>query len=166
MDKIKCLVFDVDGVLTDGSLNYTVDGEYIKRFNVKDGFGLTLAKEAGFILCLITARNSQIAKKRGEELKFDEIYIGQRNKLDALDEICQKYNLNYDQIAYTGDDIIDLSVLKKVGFSSCPADAVDDVKDNVHYIAKLNGGFGAVREIITHILKKQNRFLDVTSKYM
>lgn len=166
LNKIKCLIFDVDGVLTDGSLYYSEHGETLKRFNVKDGFALSLAKKAGFILCIITARDSAVVKKRAKDLKFDECFIGQHKKIDSYEIIKNKYNLKDDEISYVGDDLIDIEVLKQVAFSACPKDAAEQVRDRVNFVSNLKGGQGAVREIIEHILKKQNSFDKLIETYL
>ena len=152
--EIKCLLLDIDGVMTNGAITYSANGDETKIYNVKDGFGLTLLKKEGFILGIITARYATpIIERRAVELKFDELIMGQRNKLEAYEQIKQKYQLEDRNIAYMGDDIIDLQVLMKCGYSGCPQDAHREVLLRSDFISTKNGGNGAVREFIEDILK-------------
>ena len=161
--EIKCILFDVDGVLTDGKINYTIEGE-IKSFNAKDGFGINLAIQVGLIIGIITARKSEIVRKRAEELGIKEIYIGQRNKKQSFVDIQKKYNLKQTEIAFMGDDLLDLPVLVACGLSAAPNDAVKDVKSVVDFISSKNGGNGAARDFIEYILKSQNKYNQVVGK--
>lgn len=153
--KIKLMAFDCDGVLTDGSVTYDENGVEYKTFNVKDGHGLVRAGESGFITAIITARNNGTVTHRAENLHITELMQGQKYKLPALEKIMQKYNLNYENVAYMGDDLPDLCVLKKVGLACCPADAVDEVKEVCNFQSSINGGRGAVRELCDFILDSQ-----------
>ena len=153
--KIKLLAFDVDGVLTDGSVTYDENGVEYKTFNVKDGHGIVRANKSGFITAIITARKNGTVQHRAENLKITEIYQGQKFKLPALDEILQKYSLNYENVAYMGDDIPDICILEKVGLASCPKDAVDEVLNVCNFISSKDGGRGAVRELCDFILDAQ-----------
>lgn len=146
--KFKIFAMDVDGVLTDGSMYYSKDGEVIKKFNTRDGMGIELLHKKGVIPVIITRENSEIVIKRAEKLKVEEVYIGAEDKLEIVKKLRKKYNANFNEIAYIGDDINDIPLLKKVGFSSCPFDAVDEVKKIVKYICKTKGGEGAVREVV------------------
>ncbi len=154
--KIKLLAFDVDGVMTDGSVTYDENGVEYKTFNVKDGHGIVRANKSGFITAIITARNNGTVQHRAENLKITEIYQGRQYKLPALEEIMQKYNLTYENVAYMGDDIPDICILEKVALASCPKDAVKEVLDVCNYISTNNGGRGAVRELCDYILEAQN----------
>jgi len=154
--KIKVLAFDVDGVMTDGSVTYDENGIEYKTFNVKDGHGIVRANKSGFVTAIITARNNGTVKHRAENLNITEIYQGQKYKLPALDEILAKYNYTYENVAYMGDDIPDICVLEKVGLAACPNDAVKEVKSICNFISSINGGRGAVRELCDFILEAQN----------
>ena len=125
--KIKLLAFDVDGVMTDGSVTYDENGIEYKTFNVKDGHGIVRANKSGFITAIITARNNGTVQHRAENLNITEIYQGQKYKLPALNEILAKYGFNYENVAYMGDDIPDICILEKVGLACCPKDAVKEV---------------------------------------
>lgn len=153
--KIKLMAFDVDGVMTDGSVTYDENGVEYKTFNVKDGQGLVRMSKSGFITAIITARNNGTVKHRAENLNITELYQGQKFKLPALDEIRLKYNLSYDEISYMGDDLPDICILEKVGLACCPADAVSEVLEISHFISSKNGGRGAVRELCDFILESQ-----------
>ena len=162
--NIKLVAFDVDGVLTDGSLTFTEDGKEIKTYNAKDGLGIIMLSKAGIITSIITARNNNTVKLRAEILDIKELYMGQKNKTQALDELCSKYNINYNQIAYMGDDLPDICVLNKVGLKCCPEDAVEEVKNICNYICSKGGGRGAARELCDFILKSKNITYDMISK--
>ena len=153
--KIKLLAFDVDGVMTDGSITYDENGIEYKTFNVKDGHGLVRMRESGFITVIITARNNGTVKHRADNLKITELYQGQKYKLPALEELMKKYNLNYENISYMGDDIPDICVLEKVGLACCPDDAVKEVKNVCDFVSGKGGGKGAVRELCDFILESQ-----------
>jgi YrbI family 3-deoxy-D-manno-octulosonate 8-phosphate phosphatase len=146
--KIKLFAMDVDGVLTDGGMYYSEEGEVMKKFNARDGMGIELLRKNGIIPVIITKENSKIVITRAEKLKVKEIYIGVENKLKVIEELVERYNLSFDEIAYIGDDINDIPLLKKVGLSCCPFDAVNEVKKIVKYVCKTKGGEGAVREVV------------------
>lgn len=160
--KIKLIAFDVDGVLTDGSITYTDNGVEIKTFNAKDGQGMSMLADAGYITAIITARTSLIVEKRAKDLKVNHIYQGAKNKLLALSELMEMYSLNFESVAFVGDDFPDICILDTVGLACCPFDAVDEVKSVCHLITSQNGGHGAVREVANLLLKssgKLERFL-------
>lgn len=150
--KIKMFLTDCDGTLTDGSMYYTADGDVMKRFSTYDGAGLRLLKEYGVITGIITGENAESVQKRGEKIQVDEILLGIQDKLDAVKGLCQKYNISLEEIAYIGDDLNDIPLLKSVGIAFCPANAVDSVKDTVLYVTKQLGGNGAVREAAEYIM--------------
>lgn len=152
--SIKLAAFDVDGVLTDGSLTFDKDGNELKTFNAKDGQGIVNLYKAGIKTAIITARESGAVKCRAENLRITELYQNSKNKLESLSEIMQKYDITFDEIAYMGDDLPDICILEKVKLKGCPADAVDEVKKAANFIASKNGGRGAVREFCDFILKE------------
>ena len=156
--NIKLLAFDVDGVMTDGSVTYDENGVEYKTFNVKDGHGIVRANKSGFITAIITARNNGTVQHRAENLKITEIYQGQKYKLPALDEILKKYNFTYENVAYMGDDIPDICILEKVALACCPNDAVKEVKQICNFQSSIDGGRGAVRELCDFIF--ENRIVD------
>ncbi len=153
LKKIKIILSDIDGVLTDGGMYYTEDGMVMKKFFVKDGMGTTLLKKAGFLTGAISTDVSLINKTRAERLKMDFIFLGVWEKEKTLEEICEQTKLSPENIAFIGDDVNDLQILQKVGFAACPVDAVDEVKKIVHYRCKNKGGKGAYREVADLLLK-------------
>lgn len=154
LEKIKFIAMDVDGVLTDGRVILGKEEE-LKFFDIRDGMGITLAQKSGLKIGIITGRNSDAVKKRAKELKINYVSQGCKNKLNTLQDFIKNENINFENVCYIGDDIIDIAVFRKVGFSATVADAPDYVKSEVKYISKKNGGRGAVREIIDYILKEK-----------
>jgi 3-deoxy-D-manno-octulosonate 8-phosphate phosphatase (KDO 8-P phosphatase) len=163
--KIKLLVFDVDGVLTNGQIIFGADGELMKIFYAQDGLGISAAHKAGLMTAIITGRQSEMVKKRGNELKITDIYQGTMDKVATLNELMAKYSLAYQEIAYLGDDLNDLPVMSKVGLACAVANAVPEVKDAAHYTAVQEGGRGAAREVIETILKYQGKWDRVVEMY-
>lgn len=155
---IKAIVFDVDGVLTDGALWYGTEGEAIKRFDVKDGFAIVLARLTELPVAILTARNSPIVDVRARELKLAKVYQGRVNKGESLVELAAELGTTPDACAYMGDDLNDLPALRQCGLSACPADAVDEVKREVHFVAKSPGGHGAARELVELVLRATHRW--------
>ena len=153
--KIKLMAFDVDGVMTDGSITYDENGLEYKTFNAKDGHGIVRAGKSGFITAIITARNNGTVKHRAENLNIKELCQGQKDKLPALEKLLKKYNLGLENVSYMGDDLPDLPILEKVGLSACPNDAVKEVIEKCDFISSQNGGKGAVRELCDFVLDAQ-----------
>ncbi|CDE45606.1 putative uncharacterized protein [Clostridium sp. CAG:768] len=151
---IKLVAFDVDGVLTDGSLTFDENGHEYKTFNAKDGQGIVNLHKAGIITAIITARNNGTVEHRAKNLNITELHQGSKNKIETLENIMKKYNINFEEIAYMGDDLPDICILEKVHLKGCPNDAVDEVKAVANFISTKNGGRGAVREFCDYILKK------------
>jgi 3-deoxy-D-manno-octulosonate 8-phosphate phosphatase (KDO 8-P phosphatase) len=151
--KIKILVMDVDGTLTDGKIYIGSDGEMLKAFNVKDGLGISKLRTNNIIPAIITGRESEILKRRSEELKIEELYQGEENKIGKLKELVERYKCSLSEVAYIGDDENDLQCIKVCGLSGCPADAVESVKEEVDIVCTKDGGQGAVREFIEYILE-------------
>jgi 3-deoxy-D-manno-octulosonate 8-phosphate phosphatase (KDO 8-P phosphatase) len=156
--RIKLLVFDVDGVMTDGGLYYGPQGEAMKRFDVKDGHALVLARLTGLPAAILTARSSQIVEVRAAELKLAKVMQGKKDKAPALIEMCTELQLQPSDCAYMGDDVNDLAPMKLVGLSACPADASPEVKAAVHFVAPSHGGRGAVRDLTELVLKATGRW--------
>ena len=154
--KIKIAAFDVDGVMTDGSLTFLEDGREIKTYNAKDGQGVVMLNKAGFKTAIITARDNGTVVHRAEVLGITKLFKGQKNKLKALDELCDEFSVSYDEIAYMGDDYPDLCVIERVGLSCAPNDAIDEIKSAASVVSHYGGGKGAVREFCNFILKANN----------
>lgn len=155
---VKALVFDVDGVLTDGGLWYGPAGEVMKRFDVKDGHALVLARLTALPVALLTARTSAIVEVRAKELGFAKVYQGRREKGPAFEELCRELGITPAEAAYMGDDLNDLPALTRAGLSACPADAAPEVRAAVHYVAAAPGGRGAARELVELVLKATGRW--------
>ncbi len=153
--KIKCVAFDVDGVMTDGSLTFLEDGREIKTFNAKDGLGVVLLNKANIITAIITARNNGTVRERAKMLNIKELFEGQKNKLEALAILKEKYSISDDEIAYMGDDLPDIPVIKQVKLGACPNDASEHVKHVAKFISSKCGGRGAVREFCEFVLTSQ-----------
>lgn len=156
LSKIKIVITDVDGVLTDGGLYYTSDGLVMKKFNVKDGMGMKLLRDAGIKNGIITTDTSELIRIRGERLKVDYIYLGVWDKENKLLEICKNENLLPENTAFIGDDVNDIGIIKAAGFSACPSDAVPQIKEIVDLVLPTKGGQGAFREFADLVLKVQS----------
>ncbi len=163
---VKLLLLDVDGVLTDGNLIFSHHGEESKAFNTQDGFGLRILQEADVDTGIITARTSTAVTKRAENLKLSYVYQGESNKLTAFKDIARKSGLKPFEIAYMGDDWLDLVLLQRVGFAISPANGVEEVKKVAHLVTEKSGGNGAVREACEFILKAKGVFEQTLQKYM
>ena len=163
--KIRLLLLDVDGVLTDGRIVYDDHGVETKAFDVKDGHGLKLLQRAGVRIGIITGRQSRLVEVRAAELGIDILYQGVKDKLEPYRQILTEYGLRDEEVAYVGDDVVDLPVLRRVGFSAAVADAVDDVKPYVAYVCSRAGGRGAVREVCDLLLKESGAWDEVTARY-
>lgn len=157
LKKIKTVLLDVDGVLTDGAIIYGADGIELKIFDSQDGFGIVNAIKQGIRVGIITARKSEVVERRAADLGIVDLYQGSIDKLTPYEKVKKTYSLGDAEIAYIGDDLLDLPLLQKVGFSAAPANAVRDVKMKVDYVAKASGGHGAVREVVDVILKAQKK---------
>ena len=165
INKIKLLLLDVDGVLTDESIIYGPFQDEIKIFNVKDGLGIELAQAAGLTIGIITSRHSDALKKRAKELGIDVVYQGQKDKLEIYQQIKKDLSISNEQIAFVGDDLPDLKILKIVGFSVAVANACEKVKNTADFITKKSGGQGAVREVVEKILKVQGKWEQVVGEF-
>lgn len=158
-EKIKVLAMDVDGTLTNSQVFYSRNGEELKAFSIRDGMGIELLKLSGLIPMIITSEITEIVKARATKLKIEHVLLGSKNKKQDLFDFSKKIGLELENFAYIGDDINDLEVMKTVGLSACPNDAVFLIKEQVDYICSNTGGHGAVREFIELILVKQNKKL-------
>lgn len=160
LHKINTFIFDVDGVLTNGMLTIMPDGELVRHMNVKDGYAMKLALKKGFRVCIISGGTNQAVKSRLAALGIEDIYLGAHDKIKQYQEIIEKYNLQADNILYMGDDIPDLPVMKKVGLSCCPNDAVPEIQQISKYISNKKGGDGCVRDVIEQVLKVKGKWND------
>ena len=145
--KINILLTDVDGVLTDGGMYYSSKGDVMKKFHARDGMGVTLLRKKGIPTIIVTKEKTDMVRKWANKMKVVELFDGIQNKEKIVDVICKKYKVSVDQIGYIGDDVNDIELLKKVGFSATPKDGIIKVQKIVDYVCKKNGGKGAFREI-------------------
>ena len=155
------IISDIDGVWTDGSFYKGTDGKEFKKFNVNDGVGVVMAKAAGYKIALISGRYSPATEYRAKELNIEDVYNGGLNKIIAYEELKIKYNLIDSEIAYVGDDLIDIPVMEKVGAPIAVANAITSVKKISIYITKTSGGYGAFRESVSWIIDQQGRTNDI-----
>lgn len=157
LKKIKMLLLNVDGVMTDGSIYYSVEGVEMKAFNAQDGYGIVRAKELGLQFAIVTGRQTAIVTRRAEALGIPDVYQNHMDKVGAFEDIKRKYGLADEEVAFIGDDSFDLPLLEKVGVSVAPKNAVHDVRERVDFVTKAKGGKGAVREVIDLILRAQGK---------
>ncbi len=155
--KIKLLLLDVDGVLTDGTIILDNQGNELKAFHVRDGHGIKLAQRSGIAIGIITGRKSEVVNIRARELGIQEVYQGAHEKILAYESVIAKYGVEDGEVAYMGDDIVDVEIFKRVGMAVGVADADPAIRPHVDLITKTEGGRGAVREFINFVLKSQGK---------
>ncbi|HIE65164.1 MAG: HAD hydrolase family protein [Nitrospira sp.] len=153
--QIKCLLLDVDGVMTNGMLYFDENGKEIKGFSIYDGLGIARCRNASILVAIISGRHSKVLTWRAKELRIEDVYQGVRDKVKAYQQIAKKYQLEKESVAFIGDDLIDLPLLRQVGLSVAVANAVDEVKKRVDWVTQRRGGEGAVREVVDFILSAQ-----------
>ncbi|WBX72015.1 KdsC family phosphatase [Tenacibaculum retecalamus] len=158
LPQIDTLIFDVDGVLTNGIVTVFPDGELVRQMNIKDGYALKAAVKSGFRVCIISGGKNEGVRTRLANLGIMDIYLGAHNKIKQFNEIVEKYNLNPENIVYMGDDIPDYPVMKLVGMPCCPNDAVREIQQVSKYISDKNGGEGCARDIIEQVLRVQKKW--------
>jgi len=156
--RVKLLLMDCDGVLTDGLVWLTPDGDELKAFHSRDGQGLSLFHRAGLRTGIISGRASSAVKRRAAELKMSYVHQYAKDKIHALEQILADAEIELSDCAYIGDDLNDIAVMRRVGLAIAVADAIEETKSAAHYVTRLNGGFGAVREVCDLILKAQGRW--------
>ena len=162
---IRLLLLDVDGVMTDGGIIYDINGVETKVFNVKDGHGIKMLQRHGIEVGIITGRTSPVVDIRAKELGIELVYQGSLKKLESYHDVKQKTGLNDCQIAYVGDDVIDVPVMRRVAFAAAPADALIEARTVAHYVTTCAGGRGAVREVCDLILKGRGLWDEVVTRY-
>jgi|TARA_B110000438_G_scaffold20273_1_gene18524 3-deoxy-D-manno-octulosonate 8-phosphate phosphatase (KDO 8-P phosphatase) len=153
--KIKIILTDVDGVLTDGGRYYSEKGEILKKFHVRDGMGVNILLRNSIKTIIVTKENSKITKKWAKDMNVTKVISGSIKKEAELSKICQEFNVSKNELAYIGDDVNDFNLLQLVGFSAVPNDANENIKKNVDYVCLKNGGNGAFREIVDIIFKEK-----------
>ena len=158
--QITTFIFDVDGVLTDGSVTVTTSGEMLRNMNIKDGYAIKTAVDKGYNVCIISGGSNEGVRLRLRGLGVTDIYLGAQNKIEQLDEYLDIYNIDAKNVLYMGDDIPDLPVMQLAGLPCCPQDAAPEIKEISAYVSHKKGGKGAVRDVIEQVLKVQGKWLD------
>jgi 3-deoxy-D-manno-octulosonate 8-phosphate phosphatase (KDO 8-P phosphatase) len=158
MNDITTFVFDVDGVLTDGSVFVTNEGEMLRTMNIRDGYALKAAIESGYNVCIISGGSNEGVRIRLKNLGIKDIHLGSPDKVGTFKEYIALYNINADQVLYMGDDIPDFHVMKLVGLPTCPQDACPEIKTISSYISHVNGGKGAARDVIEQVMRVQGKW--------
>ena len=164
--RLKLMAFDVDGVLSEGSLLYTDEGVEMKAFNSLDGLGMHMLRRAGIIVAVITGRKAKCVEHRMKNLGIDILYQGIGDKVEALNDLLAKQGVNAEDAGYMGDDIVDLQVMDACAFSAAPADCNERVRRYVQFVASKNGGCGAVREVCEFILAEQGKLDEALAPYL
>ena len=166
LQHITTFIFDVDGVLTDGTIHITTSGEMLRTMNIKDGYALKTAIDKGFNMCIISGGSNEGVRLRLAGLGIKDIYLGAHDKIEQLNEYFKKHSIKSENVLYMGDDIPDFPVMKMVGLPCCPQDAVPEIKSISKYISHKKGGKGAVRDVIEQVLKVQGKWSgDFGAKY-
>lgn len=158
MTGISTFIFDVDGVLTDGSVTIFPNGELIRTMNTRDGYALKTAVDLGYRVCIISGGTNEAVKSRLKGLGIQDIYLGAHDKIEQLNELLDMYEIELDEILYMGDDIPDYPVMKMVGLPTCPKDAAPEIRDISSYISQNKGGKGCVRDVIEQVMKVQDKW--------
>ncbi|MGR3310607.1 MAG: KdsC family phosphatase [Candidatus Brocadiales bacterium] len=166
MKNIKMVIIDVDGVLTDGKIIVDAEGKEVKNFHVRDGTGIKYLQRTGLGCAVISGRKSAAVEHRLRELGIKDVFQNALNKIEAYEQIITKYNLKDEEVCYIGDDLIDIPIFRRVGFSVTVPDAPLEVKEFATYITKTPGGQGAVREVIEKILKFQDKWAIIMTRYV
>ncbi|MDO5968211.1 HAD-IIIA family hydrolase [Flavivirga aquimarina] len=158
LEHITTFIFDVDGVLTDGTVTVTSSGEMLRKMNIKDGYALKTAVDMGYNVCIISGGSNEGVRKRLQGLGISNIYLGAHNKIEQLDEYLNNNDIKSENVLYMGDDIPDFPVMQRIGLPCCPQDAVPEIKNISKYISHKKGGKGAVRDVIEQVLKVQEKW--------
>jgi 3-deoxy-D-manno-octulosonate 8-phosphate phosphatase (KDO 8-P phosphatase) len=164
--RVKLILFDVDGVLTDGKIQMHADGTESKRFDIKDGTAIVWAMRLGLTVGVLSARTSASTAQRAAQLGVTLVHQGVASKLETYDQIVDELLLEHEQVAYMGDDVLDLPVLGRAGLAAAPADAASEVRARVHWVSTARGGDGAARELIEMILRAQDKWDGLVAAYL
>lgn len=159
LNQINTFVFDVDGVLTDGSIQISTNGELLRTMNTKDGYAMKMAQKAGFTVCIISGGKNEGVRKRLRDLGITDIYLGIDDKVEQMDEFFDIYQIKPEEVLYMGDDIPDYYPMKLVGLPCCPQDAAPEVKEISLYVSHKKGGEGCVRDVIEQVMKVQGKWI-------
>lgn len=160
LNNVTAFIFDIDGVLTDGMITATESGEFLRTFNIKDGYALQLAVKKGYKICIISGAKGISLENRFKNLGIQHVHLGISNKLPIYHTFLQEHNLSAEQVLYMGDDVPDKTIMHEVGVPTCPNDAVPEIKEISDFISPFNGGKGAVRDIIEKVMRSQEKWSD------
>ena len=160
LNHITTFVFDVDGVLTDGTVQVNTDGALLRNMNIKDGYALKTAIDKGYNVCIISGGSNEGVRKRLEGLGVTEVHLGAHYKIDTLEKYFSENNIKAENVLYMGDDLPDYNVMKMVGLPCCPQDAVQEIKQVSKYVSHKKGGKGCVRDVIEQVLKVQSKWFN------
>ena len=160
LKNISTFIFDIDGVLTDGSVILEPSGDQTRTMNIKDGYALQLAVKRGYKVAIISGGKNEIVRKRFSGLGIHDVFMGASKKLDSFDELKLTYGLENEEIAYMGDDIPDYEIMSKIGLPTCPNDAATEIKQISQYISPILGGKGCVRDIIEKVMRAQDKWFN------
>jgi 3-deoxy-D-manno-octulosonate 8-phosphate phosphatase (KDO 8-P phosphatase) len=160
MNEITTFIFDVDGVLTDGTIHVTTTGEMLRNMNIRDGYAMKAAVENGYTVCIISGGSNEGVRVRLRNLGITDIYLGVPNKVETFKEFTDIYNIQPENVLYMGDDIPDYHVMQLVGLPTCPQNAVPEIKGISKYISHVEGGKGAVRDVIEQVMKVQGKWME------
>ena len=160
MNDITTFIFDVDGVLTDGTIHVAQNGELLREMYIRDGYALKAAAEQGYNICIISGGSNDGVHIRLENLGIKDVFLGVSNKVTVLEDYLNKHVIKADQVLYMGDDIPDYHVMQLVGLPTCPQDAAPEIKRISKYISHINGGKGAVRDVIEQVMKTQHKWFE------
>lgn len=166
MNNIKLFITDIDGVWTDGGMYYDETGNEFKKFNTADSAGVVFLRLLNIPVAIITGENTKIVKRRAEKLKIDHLYMGITNKFKIAKELCSSFNIDMESVAYIGDDINDIELLKAVGLSGAPDNASSYIKEMVHWVVPVKGGDGAFRAFVEKYLREVNLLEHVIEKFL
>tara|TARA_B110000467_G_C18149248_1_gene383223 strand:+ start:306 stop:818 length:513 start_codon:yes stop_codon:yes gene_type:complete len=158
LNHINTFIFDVDGVLTDGTVTLFPDGEQVRKMSTRDGYAMQYALKKGYRIAIISGGSSKGVQKRFDYLGLTDVHLGCSNKMEVFTELVQTYNLNTEHILYMGDDLPDLEVMKKVGLPTCPQNAATEIKQMAEHVSPKNGGDGCVRDVIEQTLRVQGKW--------
>ena len=160
MNDITTFILDVDGVLTDGTIHITPTGEMLRNMHIRDGYAMKAAVENGYTVCIISGGSNEGVRVRLRNLGITDIHLGVPNKVETFNEFIELYNIKPEQVLYMGDDIPDFHVMQLVGLPTCPQDAVPEIKKISKYISHVEGGKGAVRDVIEQVMKVQGKWME------
>ena len=158
LNQVKAFIFDVDGVLTNGSVTLMPDGEQVRVMNIKDGYALQLAVKQGYKIVIISGGKSEMVRKRLYGLGITDVYLGIHNKIDTYKEFIEIHNIKPEEILYMGDDLPDYEVMQRVGLPTCPNDSASEIMSISIYVSDKKGGEGAVRDVIEQVLRAQGKW--------